>query len=337
MAAPFVYVPEASSSTPYSAPYYNPYYASPNGIPSPFLPPLAFPSSPYLGPIDGGVGTASPFNPNSVLWPDDVPDYESPYTASWAPLSPRRQRTNSWQGPALTPNSPFLAPQLPAYFQPPSSPYTRGHKKSNSWGNSGQPPPRAASTNPYLPPQTHPWLNADAPSPTFHFDFAPIGVVPLRLLSANPPQSTLASPAELAEPAFHPPRTALRILHPRLPFWPVDLALRGAQAQQSPPPITVKDVLGALHRALHRRMMLAAADWSALSEGEAGRVTRAFAQRCRAEAVRGGGPVSQLRDCELAVRNEGVKRVDFLMGKTVFEGLVRAPGDPEGCVRLVTA
>jgi hypothetical protein len=36
-------------------------------------------------------------------------------------------------------------------------------------------------------------------------------------------------------------------------------------------------------------------------------------------------------------RKQGVKRVDFLLGQTVLKGLVRVPGDPEGCVRMVTA
>ncbi|KAJ7176056.1 hypothetical protein C8R43DRAFT_1102118 [Mycena crocata] len=345
MAAPFVFVPEASSSTPYSAGYHNPYYATPHGGPSPFLPPspLPYPSSPYLGPV-GGPGTSpNAFHPDSALWPDDTAHYESPYTASWTPHTPRRQRTNSWHGAAVPPTSPFLSPHAPAFLHTNSSPYfTRGHKKTNSWGNHGAEPPSwwgNNTANPYVSPQVpqqiHPWLNGDAPSPIFSFDLSEAGFLPLRLVSPQPQQHTLASTAELCEPAFHPPRTSLRILHPRLPFWPIDLALTSANTYTAPPPITLGDILVALHRELHRR--ITPADWAALSPEDAGQVTQAFARRCRAEAFRSGVHPTQLRDHEIAARNDGVKRVDFLVGKTMFKGLVRVPGDPEGCVRMLTA
>ncbi|KAJ6595230.1 hypothetical protein DFH09DRAFT_1357915 [Mycena vulgaris] len=332
MAAPFVYVPEAStsSSIPYSTGYPPAYYPTPQGGRSPFLPPspLLYPSSPYLGPTDPASGSPNAFNPNNVLWPEDAPQYESAYTAGWAPLPPR-QRTNSWHGAAPPPTSPFIPPKAPAFLTANSSYFTRGHKKANSWGHAA--PSWANDASAYLHPggapqpssQIHPSLNGDAPSPLFHFDLAPRAFLPLRLVRAHPPQSTPLGAADFREPAFHPPRTTLRILHPRLPFWPVDLA--------PPAPgvaIALGDVLVAVHRALHAR--IAPADWAALGAADAEAVTRAFTHRCRAEAVRSGVPPAQLRDKEVAERNEGVRRVDFLLGKTVFKGLVRAPGDPEG-------
>jgi hypothetical protein len=96
-------------------------------------------------------------------------------------------------------------------------------------------------------------------------------------------------------------------------------------------PISLGDVLVSLHRAMHER--ISHADWETLTEEDAQIVTR---ERCRAEAIRSRVPPPQLRDREVAERNQGVKRVDFLLGKTVFKGLVRAPGDPEGCVRMIT-
>ncbi|KAJ7077610.1 hypothetical protein C8R44DRAFT_863226 [Mycena epipterygia] len=342
MASPFVYVPEASSSaTPYSAAYHNPYYPTPQPGHSPFLPPspLLYPSSPYLGPSDGAGAASSspnPFNPNSVLWPDE-PQYESPYTTSWIPLQPR-QRTNSWQGPAPPPGSPFVPPKAPAFLSAQSSYFRPGHKKSNSWGNTGGQPPSWMNANPYfnnggllspqMPLQIHPWLNGDSPSPVFHFDLAPVAFMPLRLASANPPQSMVLGAAEIREPAFHPPLTTLRILLPKLPFWPIDLALPANVPASQAPPISLGDVLVAMHRAMHMR--ITHADWATLASEDEQRVTRAFTQRCRAEAVRSGVPPAQLRDREVALRNQGVKRVDFLLGKTVFKGLVRVPGDPEG-------
>ncbi|KAJ7440269.1 hypothetical protein FB451DRAFT_1443581 [Mycena latifolia] len=329
MAAPFVFVPEASSSTPYPASAYPQFYPSPQGGGTPFLPPspLLYPSSPFLRPADSPSGSPNAFNPNSVLWPEDAGEYMSPYTAGWIPLAPR-QRPNSWAGPALAPGSPFVPPKAPAFLHANSNPFFKpGHKKARSWG----------ALPAWLPgtdaPQIHPWLNGDAPAvDAFFFDLAPAAFVPLRALSAT--QSARVSDAELHAPGFKPSRTALRILHPRLPFWPVDLRVN-APSLAPPPPIAFGDVLAALHHALHAR--ISPADWAALSEEDVRLVTRAFAQRCRAEAVRSGVPPAALHDREVAVRSEGVKRVDFLLGKTVFRGLVRAPGDPEGVVRLVTA
>ncbi|KAJ6580397.1 hypothetical protein DFH09DRAFT_979157 [Mycena vulgaris] len=345
MAAPFVYVPEASPSLPH-----NPYYATPQGGPSPFLPPSAilYPTSPYLGPSTASgsaPGTPEGFNANSVLWPENAPPYESAYGASWAPLS-SRQRTTSWHGPAPPPASPFLQPAAPAFLHSQSAYFTPGHRRARSWGHADAPPLPSwlNNNNPYLnaappvqtPLQIHPWLNGDAPSPVFHFDLAPGRFAPLRLVSANPPQSAVLGTAEISEPAFHPPLTALRILHPRLPFWPVDLDLPAdLPADAAPPPISLGDVLVALHRALHQR--ITPADWAALSPADEAAVTKAFSHRCRGEAVRSGVPPAHLRDREVAERNQGVKRVDFLLGKTVFKGLVRAPEDPDGCVRMVTA
>ncbi|KAF8205396.1 hypothetical protein K438DRAFT_1918076 [Mycena galopus ATCC 62051] len=311
MAAPFVFVPEANTSALYSDPYAayrNPYYASPQAPLTPVLPPASL------------LPTPNAFNPNSVLWPEDATQYESPYTAAWIPLAPR-QRTISWNGPAPRETRPSLHPP-------------RGHKKSNSWSNT---PAwvNNVNVNPYLNATVpssqliHPFLNGDAPSPAFHFDLAPMAFTPMRLVSTHPPSGALVSGTELREAAFHPPIFTLRILHPRLPLWPIDLALHSsAQA----PPISLADVLVALHRSLHTR--IGSSDWATLGSDDQTRVTRAFAARCRKEALRAGGTPKQLRDREIAVRNQGVLRVDFLQGKTVFRGLVR---HSEGIVHLVTA
>src|ERR1700753_563645 len=110
MAGPFVYVPETSS------PPDNPFYSIPANAHSPFIPPgvVLHPSSPYL---DASSPPGTPeFGPNSILWPTNVPAYESPYTASGEPLQPR-QRTTSWHGPnQAAMSSPFLQPTaLPAF------------------------------------------------------------------------------------------------------------------------------------------------------------------------------------------------------------------------------
>ncbi|KAJ7464036.1 hypothetical protein FB451DRAFT_1264493 [Mycena latifolia] len=300
MAAPFFYiVPKASPSLPH-----NPYHATSQGGPSPFLPPSAilYSSSPYLGATGSGSipGTPENFNANSVLWPENWPQYdESAYTASLAPLS-NRPRTTSWHGPAPRPASPFLQPAAPLAFVHSQYAYIKpGKRRSASWGNASAPPPPSRRC------RSIQWLNGDAPSP----------------VSTNPRSI--------------PPLTALRIFHPRIPSWPIDFALREELAGAVPPPISLADVLVALHRELHNR--ISQADWATLRAEDEQAVTKAFLRRCRAEAVRSGVPPAHIRDQEVTERNEGVKCVDFLLGKTVFKGLVRLPGDPEGCVCMVTA
>ncbi|KAJ6495463.1 hypothetical protein C8R45DRAFT_171694 [Mycena sanguinolenta] len=316
MAAPFVFVPEADASNPYAA-YQNPYFASPQPALTPILPPAAL------------LPTPNAFNPNSALWPEDATQYESAYTAQWVPLAPR-QRTLSWTGPAPPRTSPFLAPTVPAFLQ--AQPFQRGHKKSNSWSNT----PgwvNNVNVNPYFNPAAalliHPFLNGDAPSPAFHFDLAPATFMPMRLVTTNPPSGALVSQAELADSAFHPPVFALRILHPRLPLWPVELAL---PAHAHAPPISLAAILIALHRAMHAR--ITAAEWATLGPEDQKRVTWTFTARCRAEALRSGGSPAHMHNRALAVRNQGVLRVDFLQGKTVFRGLVR---HSEGFVHMVTS
>ncbi|KAK7040019.1 hypothetical protein R3P38DRAFT_496601 [Favolaschia claudopus] len=327
MAAPFVYVPEPDPSAyapayAYPAAYPNPYFNSPLGATTPVLPPASLLPSPNA------------FNPNSVLWPEDVAtQYESAYTQQWVPLAPR-QRTTSWSAPAPKQTSPFLAPTVPAFLQ--AQPFKPGHKKANSWTtipawvNNVNISPYFPSTAPPASQLIHPFLNGDAPSPAFHFDLAPSAFVPMRLVSTHPPSGAPLSALELREGAFHPPLTALRIIHPRLPHWPIDLALP-AGVPGPAPPISLAAVLVSIHRALHTR--ITGADWATLSPHDVARVTAAFSLRCRNEAMRNPVPGMSLGEREVQVRNQGVLRVDWLKGKTVFKGLVRH----EGYVELLTA
>ncbi|CAK5282497.1 unnamed protein product [Mycena citricolor] len=338
MSGPFVYVPEEDPSSPLAAgaaalPPCN-FYPSPHGGPSPFLPPSPFlSSSPYLG-----------YTP---LAPSDTP-LPRATTVQWADQVPTRQRTTSWQGPAPQQGgaSPFLQPTTPAFVQ--------SHQRSVSWGSEGA-PPRPAWIHSYsspAPPQwnpqsqpppsqdsVHPFLNGDAPSPYFFFDLAPARFSPLKMTA--PDRGAPLDAADFAIGAFHPARTDVRILHPDIPFWPVDLRIPDQARQQYQqrnqllPPIALGDVLVSLHRALHTR--IDATDWEMLPRETQARVAAAFTKRCRAEAVRSGAPPAQLRDSEMRVRTDGVKRVDFLLGKTVVKGLVKDRQDPVGCLRLVTA
>jgi hypothetical protein len=175
-------------------------------------------------------------------------------------------------------------------------------------------------------PVVLPWLDGDDPSPVFHFDLAPVAFAPVILIRSNAPHSRLVDQTEFHKSAFHPALNTLRIVHPSMPFWPVDLNLPKGTS------ISFGDVLVGLHKGMHER--ITHSDWELLDKEEVLAVSTAFTSRCRAEAVRSGVPPGQLHDREVETRNGGVKRVDFLLGKTVFKGLV---WEQPTCMRLVTA
>ncbi|KAF9259603.1 hypothetical protein L218DRAFT_829609, partial [Marasmius fiardii PR-910] len=68
----------------------------------------------------------------------------------------------------------------------------------------------------------------------------------------------------------------------------------------------VTDVLEGIHQALN--CQITNVDWGKLNKREQDRVARAYEWRCSRS-----GRVQ-------AVRNEGVKRVDYLSGRTKFRG-----------------
>jgi len=77
------------------------------------------------------------------------------------------------------------------------------------------------------------------------------------------------------------------------------------------PPISLGDVLVAVH--MHMQRQISHADWGKLTQKEMVSVGRAYTERCRVAA-------QGTAEHELA---QGVKRVDFLLGRTKMVGLVR--------------
>ncbi|KAJ7895144.1 hypothetical protein B0H14DRAFT_659429 [Mycena olivaceomarginata] len=201
---------------------------------------------------------------------------------------------------------------MPASEQSQSGDFMNGYRRSRSvslptsWGNNANPWLNSAPPA----PQIHPWIDGDAPSPIFYFDLADSAFTPRRFLTTNQTLSAILSLAEFQQPAFHPPLTALRIIHPRIPSWPVDLELPTELVTEAPKPITLGDVLIALHRAMHQRITYSY--WAMLSLEDEQAVSNAFTDRCRTETMPSGVPE----------RSQGVKRVDFLLGETMFKGLI---------------
>jgi hypothetical protein len=116
----------------------------------------------------------------------------------------------------------------------------------------------------------------------------------------------------------------MRIICDVIPQWPIELEytpydIRGEPVSMpsingSVPPISLGDVLYAIHRALHTQ--ITHLDWGRLTLSEEIATARAYTRRCRS--------VPSVAQYEAS---EGVKRVDFLLERYVFKGLVRAPGE----------
>ncbi|KAJ6631530.1 hypothetical protein B0H10DRAFT_1902276 [Mycena sp. CBHHK59/15] len=344
MSSPFIYSPDSEYFPHFNQPsgYFGSYFGNPPN--SPFIPgETVYPSSPYVGPTLSDPG--SPNTPIRSFFSGLNSDWNEPHRHR------HRRRRPSWHGRS----SPTISPFIPPPVLPPSDDHN-GRRNPWSWGtpagvaswlpSSYQPPPFSASFTPGFAQyhrtqpqpialQIHPWLNGDSPSPEFFFDLSVTAFAPKRLVGPN--QAVDISIMDIHEPAFHPPVTKLRIVCDMIPNWPIDLVFNPYQSGRlgmmglgaiQAPPITLGDILISIHQKMHQR--ISHLDWGRLSMSEEAAVSRSFTQRCRKEAVRNEGSYSS--DFELPERLQGVKVVDFLFGKTMFRGLVRAE---DGSVRML--
>ncbi|KAF9458860.1 hypothetical protein BDZ94DRAFT_1269686 [Collybia nuda] len=285
MSNPYVYSPFQYPSQYQETPYY--YTPNPS---TPFILDANLYNSPYSN-ASSLPGTSSnlyaPNTPTGVVFPSSGDD--EGYGSAWGNIM--RQRRPSWNG---TPGAPFLSPQ--------PFPVTPIYNRRNSFEN-----------NIYAQSfRINPWINGEAPRGDFFFDLAPTAFLPVRLFGGG--HSALLAPDQLQEPATYPTLTRLRIVCDMIPHWSIDLEFNGYGATTYhsgvPPPITLADVLVAIHRSLHRR--IAPVDWQRLGPVKEREVGKAYTRRCRAAGNRA--------DYEFA---QGVKRVDFLVGLTKMLGLVR--------------
>ncbi|KAF8069318.1 hypothetical protein FPV67DRAFT_1625505 [Lyophyllum atratum] len=291
MSGPYVYTP--APGVQHTAPFHQtPYYAPSPHPGTPFIPDSAlYPNSPYSksaslhqSPHRGGIPLPSSAPPDQFAW--------------------YRERRPSWHG---ADDGQWLQ-------APPTYPIGFGLNRRHSFGASGHAPPQfgAGGFSPnslFTHFYVNPWINAESPRADFFFDLSLPTFTPLRLY--GPGQSGLMGSEEMMQPATHPPITRLRIVCDALPHWPCELQLDPYQTGgYQPPPISLQDVLVAVHRNMHRQ--ITHADWGRLSEKEEVAVSRAFTRRCQT--------VPTTFDSE---RAKGVKRVDYLLGKTRMIGLVR--------------
>jgi hypothetical protein len=189
----------------------------------------------------------------------------------------------------------------------------------------------------------HPFLDGSAKPPAgeLWFDMSAHEFAPLRRLPTGVVMPL--SPEELAQPATHPPTTKMKITCEAVPQWPIELELepmpveglglanmpQWAQDQQAAAaevPITVRDVLESVYREL--QLQITHVEWGRLGRSEEMAVSRAFTRRIKS-AGDAGEEETML----------GVKRIDYLLDKFMFRGIVPNKGSKgfENCRMVISA
>ncbi|KAI0364595.1 hypothetical protein BV20DRAFT_974253 [Pilatotrama ljubarskyi] len=313
MASPYGHAPQFYYPTPYLYPYYHQPHISP------FIPPVLLPASPQLPPRDD----------RRVHW-DDQPH--------------QRQRRPSWHGGLVPPPNPVpfpsppiivtpLPPMMPLAPQP--QPYYTHHRRSS---DSCLPQPawytfptmammQPVQFQPSPPaPAIHPLLNGEnAGGPMLLFDLSLNTFNPQRVKSLSQTSGTPLTLEELREPATYPAVRRMTITCDRLPEWPIVLephsTSRERSRERSPflnvpaaaaddTPITVYDVLMAIHRTMQRQ--ISHVDWARLTRAQTYDISAAYTRRCRTFPSAAAFEEAQ-----------GVRRVDYLLDQYMFRGLVR--------------
>ncbi|KAG5641522.1 hypothetical protein DXG03_004827, partial [Asterophora parasitica] len=300
MSGPYVYKPP-TTPTRYAADFQNtPYYVhTPKSVGTPFIPDATlYPSSPYT---NSAPLPASPKHPSGALPGPQTPrryvfPYETDYSDAWVPY--QRERRPSYHGPG---NDQWL--QEPPAYPPVGADFRRRH----SFGASGYPQPPAVQRAPSQS-SVNPWINGEAPRPDFFFDLSLPTFSPMRTYASG--QSVVFPYEDMIQPAFIPSTTRLRIVCDAFPQWPIVLQLSSYEgAGYDPLPISVSDVLVAVHRSMHKQ--ITHDDWRRLSRPQEIEVARAFTRRVHADP-----------DLLQEEHRKGVKRVDYLLGKTRMAGLM---------------
>ncbi|EIM89293.1 uncharacterized protein STEHIDRAFT_76247 [Stereum hirsutum FP-91666 SS1] len=253
------------------------------------------PSSSETDSIESDPGPSTPPSPTYT----NLYNLATPPTPTLGLNTPTQssQRTPraSYQPQVYTPSpvSTNLSPSELFSNLPPSRP---GHARGDSYSSGGylhpQPPPVPVTINPALA------------SPHLVFD-----------LSAPPNRQSLHLPASaLAAPATFPPVPSIVLQCPSLP-WNITVEPSPTASPNSAKFISVQDVLDALYS--NMRTPVKEAEFKALAPAMGKAVSDAFEKRWRA-FVNG-----MEREKE---RGKGVKRVDFLVGKTRVDGLNKTSG-----------
>ncbi|KAG6844260.1 hypothetical protein H0H87_008353 [Tephrocybe sp. NHM501043] len=284
-----------------------PYFPSTPRSVTPFIPDSSlYPPSPYSN--SGSPNRRfiplpeDPTTPNQLEFPTLSP-YDNYYGGDGPWDDYQRVRRPSWQG--FNDDNPW--PHAARLYSSEA-----GVNRRHSFGATGYRPPYLDPG--VMPPHAlftplfiNPWIDAELPRRDFYFDLALPAPEPTQLYENS--TSELLRDEEAMQPAMHPPITRLKIIHPALEDWPIEIAMDDMSGYL-PPPITVMDVLIIVHRHLHIRV--SSAEYAQLTFRGKVDVGKAFTKRCKA--------IPTTFDDE---RADGLKRVDYLLGKTMMRGLLR--------------
>ncbi|OSX59355.1 hypothetical protein POSPLADRAFT_1048692 [Postia placenta MAD-698-R-SB12] len=238
--------------------------------------------------------------------------------------------------PAPFPSPPMLVTPLPPMV-PLGPPQHMTHQRRRSDGNLPQPawypwgtypafvaPPYMyqqpqPQPQPAPSPQLHPMLNGEGrDGPALLFDVSVHTFQPMRLTSAGASSGPTLSLDELGQQATYPPCRRMKISCDIIPQWPIELEAKEQERtlflsipsnSHKDAPITVGDVLIAIHRSLQRQ--ISHVDWARLSQAEETAVARAYTRRCKTYG-----------SVEAFEKSQGVRRVDYLLDKYMFRGLI---------------
>ena len=154
--------------------------------------------------------------------------------------------------------------------------------------------------------QIHPYLNGESTHGHLVFDLSLPTFSPM--LRVGPGHAAILSEEVLNQPATHPPITRLELICDRIPQWPINLG-HNTLSPGSLPPIRVGDILWGVWQNLHAKIWQS--DWDKLNMAEGTEVARAYTTRYRNATSR-----------EMMVDAKGMGKVDFLLEKVWFKGLV---------------
>ncbi|KAH0578146.1 hypothetical protein J132_08109 [Termitomyces sp. J132] len=290
--------------------YYYPPTPYPPHLVTPCIPDLTlYPPSPYSN--SGCPNRRLPSDPTTP----NTPSIALPPTGPWDGC--RRERRLSFQG--FNPGNlwPDTAQQ---YLNVANVP-----RRRHSFGHAVYQPPYlwpGLFTPPYLwqglftPLLIDPCINAESPCPDFFFDLSPPIFQPMQL--SHNGQSRLLLEGEMTQHATSPPVTRMKIVFDEFPCWPCCVSRDPLFT------ITLLDVLIEIHRHVHTQITME--DFAGLSSWGQAQVAQAFTKRCDA-----------IPDNSVEERARGVKRVDYLLGKTRLVGLLhRGHEDGWALMKVVT-
>ncbi|KAF7789387.1 hypothetical protein EIP86_000331 [Pleurotus ostreatoroseus] len=206
--------------------------------------------------------------------------------------------------------------------------------------------PQSEISRPHIPD----WMmHPDSTSPPHQFNPLLVGescqqtlvIVDLRVSSYTYEPKRLASPGattgsalrqeELSQPATYPGVTEMTITCDEIPQWKIELkpltdplpAFHSSERRRETPPLTVHDVLSAIQRSI--RSHITHEEWAELSSEQQKACADAYLRRCRANP-----------DTKVFEESQGVRRVDYLLEKHFFKGLVLPKGpEPFKNVKLI--